>query len=129
MWKLLTQVFGSRNQRLVKELSRTVAAVNALEAGLSTVPDEQFPEKTRELKARFAAGTGKPSAGRGGAGAAAMETSWADRSRAAVNSTNASLSSSRRIGLRKYRSAPCKRASVWMSVSKRNEQTMIPSLG
>ncbi len=33
MWKLLTQVFGSRNQRLVKELSRTVAAVNALEAG------------------------------------------------------------------------------------------------
>ena len=57
MWKLLTQVFGSRNQRLIKELSRTVAAVNALEAALSTVPDEQFPEKTRELKARFAAGT------------------------------------------------------------------------
>ena len=53
MWKLLTQVFGSRNQRLVKELSRTVAAVNALEAGISALPDEQFPEKTRELKARF----------------------------------------------------------------------------
>ena len=31
MWKLLTQVFGSRNQRLIKELSRTVAATNALE--------------------------------------------------------------------------------------------------
>ena len=41
MWKLLTQVFGSRNQRLVKELSRTVAAVNALEAGLSALADEQ----------------------------------------------------------------------------------------
>jgi preprotein translocase subunit SecA len=57
VWKLLTQVFGSRNQRLIKELSRTVAAVNALEAALSALPDEQFPEKTRELKARFAAGT------------------------------------------------------------------------
>ncbi len=32
VWKLLTQIFGSRNQRLIKELSRTVAAVNALEA-------------------------------------------------------------------------------------------------
>src|SRR5260221_6922348 len=57
VWKLLTQVFGSRNQRLVKELSRTVAAVNALEASVSALTDEQFPEKTRELKARFAAGT------------------------------------------------------------------------
>ena len=57
MWKLLTQVFGSRNQRLVKELSRTVATVNGLEAGISSLTDEQFPEKTRELKARFAAGT------------------------------------------------------------------------
>jgi preprotein translocase subunit SecA len=57
VWKLLTQVFGSRNQRLVKELSRTVVAVNSLEARLSALPDEQFPEKTKELKARFAAGT------------------------------------------------------------------------
>jgi preprotein translocase subunit SecA len=57
VWKLLTQVFGSRNQRLVKELSRTVAAVNDLEASISSLTDEQFPEKTRELKARFAAGT------------------------------------------------------------------------
>src|SRR5882757_1198370 len=57
VWKLLTQVFGSRNQRLVKELSRTVAAVNGLEASISALTDEQFPEKTRELKARFAAGT------------------------------------------------------------------------
>ena len=57
MWKLLTQVFGSRNQRLVKELSRTVAAINAFEPTASALKDEQFPEKTRELKARFAAGT------------------------------------------------------------------------
>ena len=57
MWKLLTQVFGSRNQRLVKELSRTVAAINGFEAAVGALPDEAFPEKTRELKARFAAGT------------------------------------------------------------------------
>ena len=57
MWKLLTQVFGSRNQRLVKELSRTVAAINDFETSISALQDEQFPEKTRELKARFAAGT------------------------------------------------------------------------
>ena len=57
MWKLLTQIFGSRNQRLVKELSRTVAAINGFEASVTALADEQFPEKTRELKARFAAGT------------------------------------------------------------------------
>ncbi|HTV97233.1 MAG TPA: preprotein translocase subunit SecA [Steroidobacteraceae bacterium] len=57
MWKLLTQVFGSRNQRLIKELSQTVAATNALENDARALKDEQFPEKTRELKARFAAGT------------------------------------------------------------------------
>ncbi|HEX3397861.1 MAG TPA: preprotein translocase subunit SecA [Steroidobacteraceae bacterium] len=57
MWKLLTQVFGSRNQRLIKEMSRTVAAVNGFEASVSALKDEQFPERTRELKARFAAGT------------------------------------------------------------------------
>jgi preprotein translocase subunit SecA len=57
VWKLLTQVFGSRNQRLIKELSRTVVGTNALEAELRELKDEQFPEKTQELKARFAAGT------------------------------------------------------------------------
>jgi preprotein translocase subunit SecA len=57
VWKLLTQVFGSRNQRLVKELSRTVSAINGFEASVSALTDEQFPEKTRELKARFTAGT------------------------------------------------------------------------
>jgi preprotein translocase subunit SecA len=57
VWKLLTQVFGSRNQRLIKELSRTVAATNSLESAVQALKDEQFPEKTRELKARYASGT------------------------------------------------------------------------
>jgi len=57
VWKLLTQIFGSRNQRIIKEFGRMVAAVNALESSVQALTDEQFPEKTRELKARFAAGT------------------------------------------------------------------------
>jgi preprotein translocase subunit SecA len=57
VWKLLTQVFGSRNQRIVKELSRTVAAINGFEAAMMQLTDDQFPAKTQELKARFAAGT------------------------------------------------------------------------
>jgi len=56
VWKFLTQVFGSRNQRLVKELSRTVAAINAFESSVSGLADDQFPVKTQELKARHAAG-------------------------------------------------------------------------
>jgi preprotein translocase subunit SecA len=57
VWKLLTQVFGSRNQRLIKELTRAVAASNTLESDVRALADEQFPEKTRELKARYAGGT------------------------------------------------------------------------
>ncbi|MDE2304147.1 MAG: PDZ domain-containing protein, partial [Gammaproteobacteria bacterium] len=56
MWKLVTQIFGSRNQRLIKELGRTVAAINALEPEIRALEDAQFPERTRELKARFAGG-------------------------------------------------------------------------
>ena len=56
MWQLLRQVFGSRNQRLVKEMSRVVASINALEPEMKGLADEQFAQKTQELKARFTAG-------------------------------------------------------------------------
>ncbi len=56
MWKFLTSIFGSRNQRVVKELGRTVAAINSFEPAVGALTDEQFPEKTRELMAKFAAG-------------------------------------------------------------------------
>jgi preprotein translocase subunit SecA len=56
VWKLLTQIFGSRNQRLIKELSRRVADTNALEPEMQALKDEDFPEKTLELKARVAGG-------------------------------------------------------------------------
>src|ERR1700722_14689799 len=57
VWKLLTQIFGSRNQRLIKDLSRTVTATNSLEAETKALTVEQFPQKAERLKARFAAGT------------------------------------------------------------------------
>jgi preprotein translocase subunit SecA len=56
VWQLLRQVFGSRNQRLIKELSRVVASINSFEAGVTALADEQFAQKTQELKARFTAG-------------------------------------------------------------------------
>jgi preprotein translocase subunit SecA len=56
VWKLLTQIFGSRNQRLIKDLSRRVADTNGLEPEMQALKDEEFPEKTRELKARFTGG-------------------------------------------------------------------------
>jgi preprotein translocase subunit SecA len=57
VWNPLTQIFGSRNQRLIKEMMRTVAKVNGFEASVSALKDEDFPAKTQELKARFTAGT------------------------------------------------------------------------
>jgi preprotein translocase subunit SecA len=56
VWQLLRQVFGSRNQRLVKELSRVVSSVNGLEPEIKALADDQFAQKTQELKARFSGG-------------------------------------------------------------------------
>jgi len=57
VWKLLTQVFGSRNQRVIKEMSRKVAAINGFETSVAALRDEEFAAKTQELKTRFTAGT------------------------------------------------------------------------
>ena len=56
VWKLLTQLFGSRNQRVIKEMSRKVAAINGFEQTIAALRDEEFAVKTQELKARFTAG-------------------------------------------------------------------------
>jgi preprotein translocase subunit SecA len=53
----LTRIFGSRNQRLLKEMRRSVLATNALESSISALKDEEFPARTQGLKDRFAAGT------------------------------------------------------------------------
>src|SRR5512139_1294410 len=52
---VLTKIFGSRNERLLKQYSRTVAAINALEAGVAALSDEALRAKTAEFKQRLAA--------------------------------------------------------------------------
>src|SRR5688500_2511729 len=53
---LLTQIFGSRNDRLLKLYRKTVDRVNALEPQFEKLSDEQLRAKTEEFKARVAKG-------------------------------------------------------------------------
>ncbi|SEK98024.1 preprotein translocase subunit SecA [Roseateles sp. YR242] len=54
--KLLTQIFGSRNERLLKTYRKVVQQINALESQYEGLSDEQLRGKTEEFKARIAAG-------------------------------------------------------------------------
>ncbi|MGE0557100.1 MAG: preprotein translocase subunit SecA [Burkholderiales bacterium] len=64
---LLKKVFGSRNERLLKQYRRTVRAVNALEPQVSALSDEQLRAKTEEfrgrIRARLATSDGSATAG------------------------------------------------------------------
>ncbi|MFT3755809.1 MAG: preprotein translocase subunit SecA [Pseudoxanthomonas sp.] len=53
---LLTRVFGSRNERLLKQLQRIVVKINALEPELEKLSDEQLKAKTPEFQQRIAGG-------------------------------------------------------------------------
>ena len=55
-FNFLTKIFGSRNDRLLKQYRSVVARINAMEAGLESLPDEALKAKTLEFKQRFAAG-------------------------------------------------------------------------
>ena len=50
--KLLTSIFGSRNERLLKEYRHTVIKINALEPTFEGLSDDQLRAKTEELKQR-----------------------------------------------------------------------------
>ncbi|MEJ2769594.1 preprotein translocase subunit SecA [Mycetohabitans sp. B46] len=52
----LQKIFGSRNQRLIKQYQKTVATINALEAQIEKLTDEQLRAKTDEFRQRVAAG-------------------------------------------------------------------------
>ncbi|MEI8266047.1 MAG: preprotein translocase subunit SecA [Betaproteobacteria bacterium] len=54
--KFLTQLFGSRNDRLLKTYRRAVQQVNALEPAFEKLDDLQLRGKTDELRARLAQG-------------------------------------------------------------------------
>jgi preprotein translocase subunit SecA len=53
--KVLTKVFGTANERLLKRLWPVVAEINALEEGTKLLSDEQLRGKTIEFRARIAA--------------------------------------------------------------------------
>ena len=55
-FNILTMIFGSRNERLLKQFQKSVDSINALEPTLEQLSDEQLRTKTEEFKSRIASG-------------------------------------------------------------------------
>jgi preprotein translocase subunit SecA len=53
---LLKKIFGSRNDRLIKQYFQTVKRINAFEPALEALSDEQLRAKTDEFRQRHGAG-------------------------------------------------------------------------
>jgi len=53
---LIKKIFGSRNDRLIRQYSQTVRTINALEPQISALSDEALRGKTAEFKERLAKG-------------------------------------------------------------------------
>ncbi len=56
MAKFLTNIFGSRNQRLLRQYSKIVNKINALEEGVQKLDDAALRAKTDEFRQRYKAG-------------------------------------------------------------------------
>ena len=54
--KFSRKIFGSRNDRIIKNLNQRVVKINAFEATMQALGDEQLQQKTGELKQRFEKG-------------------------------------------------------------------------
>lgn len=54
--KLLTKVFGSRNDRTLRRMSKTVELINRMEPDLEKLSDAELAAKTVEFRARLAKG-------------------------------------------------------------------------
>src|SRR3546814_7507687 len=54
--RLLTGVFGSRNERLLKQLQRIATSINALEPRIQALTDAKLQAKTPEFPARHPKG-------------------------------------------------------------------------
>ncbi|MFI0545682.1 MAG: preprotein translocase subunit SecA [Brachymonas sp.] len=50
---ILTKLFGSRNERMLKNYRKTVDSINALEGQIQALSDEQLQLKTSEFKGRI----------------------------------------------------------------------------
>ena len=53
---VLTKIFGSRNDRLVKQYRRKCAKINALEPEMQKLTDEELKHKTVEFRERLEKG-------------------------------------------------------------------------
>ncbi|OGT58567.1 MAG: preprotein translocase subunit SecA, partial [Gammaproteobacteria bacterium RIFCSPHIGHO2_12_FULL_63_22] len=53
---LLTRIFGSRNERLLRQFQKNVARINAMEPELEKLSDSELQAKTAEFKQRIAEG-------------------------------------------------------------------------
>ncbi len=53
---LLKKVFGSRNDRLIKQYFQSVATINTLESKIEPLTDAELRAKTEEFKQRIASG-------------------------------------------------------------------------
>ena len=54
--ELLTKIFGSRNDRLIKHYRRKCDAINKLEPAMQALSDEELKAKTQEFRDRIAKG-------------------------------------------------------------------------
>ena len=54
--RLLTSVFGSRNERLLKQLDAIVKKVNSHEAAMKAMSDDELKAQTQKFKDRIANG-------------------------------------------------------------------------
>lgn len=54
--KLLKNIFGSRNDRLLKQYRQMVAKINSLESGVEKLTDEELRARTESFRQRYAAG-------------------------------------------------------------------------
>ncbi|MBT8106935.1 MAG: preprotein translocase subunit SecA [Gammaproteobacteria bacterium] len=57
MAKFLTRIFGSRNQRLLRQYSNVVNRINAMEESLQALSDTELKAKTDEFRKRYEDGS------------------------------------------------------------------------
>ncbi len=53
---ILTRIFGSRNERLLKQYAQVVRQINGLEPAMAALSDDDLRGKTAEFRSRIAAG-------------------------------------------------------------------------
>ena len=56
MANFLTRIFGSRNQRLLRQFSKVVDRINGMEEGLQALSDDELRAKTDEFRGRLGNG-------------------------------------------------------------------------